>query len=91
MTDSAEDDMTDTKRRWFGDMNQRLATLKKTRDELKLQMRLASMEAKARFAKLDKRLETEQLKVRKSLDALVSNFRDLRSQLSKGPGPRRHA
>ncbi len=84
--------MSDAKHRWADEVKDSLEVLKTMRDELKVQLHLGSMDAKARFAELEQRLDTEQLNVRKNLGELVASFRLLKDELGKAGGkPTTHA
>lgn len=83
--------MSDAKHRWADEVKDSLDAVKTIRDELKVQMRLGSMDAKARFAELERRLDNEQLNVRKNLGELVASFRLLKEELGKPGGkPTKH-
>ena len=66
--------MSDTAHRWAEEMKDGFEVLKTLRDELKVQVHLAGMDAKARFAELEHRLDSEQLTEReKSLATFVGS------------------
>lgn len=73
--------MSDTTHRWADEMKTGFDALKTMRDELKVQMHLAGMDAKARFAELEHRLDSEQLTARKNLSDLTASFRVLKDEL----------
>ena len=73
--------MSDMTNRWADEMKDGFEVLKAMRDELKVQMHLAGMEAKARFAELEHRLDSEQLTARKNLSELTASFRVLKDEL----------
>lgn len=79
--------MSDAAHRWSEEMKDGIEVLKTLRDELKVQVHLAGMDAKARFAELEHRLDSEQLTARKNLSALTASFRILKDELGKQRKP----
>lgn len=79
--------MNDTTHRWAEEMKDGYEVLKTVRDELKVQMHLAGMDAKERFAKLEQRLDNEQLNARKNLSELTASFRTLKDELGNQSKP----
>ncbi len=75
--------MSDTTHRWADEMKDGFEVLKAMRDELKVQMHLAGMDAKTRFAELEHRLDSEQLTARKNLTELTTSFRIFKDELGK--------
>ena len=53
-------------------------------------MHLGSMDAKARFAELEQRLDNEQLNVRNNLHELMASFRHLKDELGRAGKPTHH-
>ncbi|MBS1149844.1 MAG: hypothetical protein H6Q89_1542 [Myxococcaceae bacterium] len=86
--------MKDAKQRWSDEMKESTDALKTIRDELKVQMHLASMDARTRFAAMERRLDNEQLNIHKTLSELLAGFRALKDELAKaarGGRPSKHA
>ncbi len=75
--------MSDATDRWVDEMKAGFDVLKTMRDELKVQLHLVGMDAKARFAELEHRLDSEQLTARKNLTELTASFRTLKDELGK--------
>ncbi len=75
--------MSDTTQRWSEEMKDGFEVLKTMKDELKVQMHLAGMDAKARFSELEQRLDNEQLTMRKNLKELTASFKILKDELGK--------
>ena len=75
--------MSDATDRWMDEMKAGFDVLKTMRDELKVQLHLVGMDAKARFAELETRLDSEQLTARKNLTELTASFRTLKDELGK--------
>ena len=79
--------MKDANQRWAEEVVDSMHMLKTLKDELKVQLHLASMEASARFTALEQRLDGEQLTVRKNLNELIASFRVLKDDLGKAGRP----
>ena len=75
--------MTTSTHRWAEEMKDSMKLLETMRDEVKVQLHLGSMEARARFTALEARLENEQLAVRKSFKEIISGFREVKGQLKQ--------
>jgi hypothetical protein len=75
--------MTNPTHRWAEELKDSVEVLKTVRDEVKVQVHLGSMEAKARFTALETRLENEQLAVRNSLKEMIAGFREVKEQLKR--------
>lgn len=75
--------MSDAAHRWAEEMKDGFVALKTLRDELKIQVHLAGMNAKARFDELEHRLDSEQLTARKNLSAMTASFRTFKDELGK--------
>ena len=69
--------------RWADELTDTVGAVRTLRDELRVQLHLASMEAKARFTQLEHRLETEQLAARKNFKELVEGFREVKEELTR--------
>lgn len=80
--------MSDATHRWADELKEAFDGLKTARDEVKVQLHLAGMDAKERFAALEVRLDNEQLNVRKNLGELTANFKLLKDELGKQGVPR---
>ncbi len=70
-----------TSNRWSDEVKDSYEVLKTMRDELKVQMHLASMNARQQFDALETRLDNEQLNARKNLNELIASFRQLKDEL----------
>ena len=79
--------MSNTTQRWAEEMKDGFESLKAMRDELKVQMHLAGMDAKTRFAELEHRLDNEQLTARKNLNELTASFRIFKDELGQQGKP----
>ncbi len=75
--------MSDTMQRWAEEMKDGIEVLKTMKDELKVQIHLASMEAKERFTELEQRIDNEQLTAKKNLKELTASFKTLKDELGK--------
>ncbi len=75
--------MTNVTQRWAEELKESVDLLKTMRDEMKVQLHLGSMEARANFEALETRLDNEQLAVRKSFSELLEGFRDVKSKLEQ--------
>jgi hypothetical protein len=75
--------MSDATHRWVDEMKTGFDAVKAIRDELKVQLHLAGMDAKAKFAELEHRIDSEQLTARKNLTALTESFRIFKDELGK--------
>jgi hypothetical protein len=62
--------MNDVTHRWAEEVKDSVVVLKKIRDEAKVQARLATLDAKARFSE-----------VRKSLSGLAANLRTFKAEI----------
>jgi len=78
-----EEFMSDTMQRWAEEMKDGIEVLKTMKDELKVQIHLASMEAKERFTELEQRIDNEQLTAKKNLKELTASFKTLKDELGK--------
>ena len=75
--------MNATSKRWSEEVKESVEALKAMRDEVKLQLHLANMEAKQKFEALEHRLDTQQLNVRKTMHELAADFRLLKDELAR--------
>jgi hypothetical protein len=82
-----EEVMSEATQRWSDELKDSFDLLKTMKDELKVQVHLAGMEAKERFAALEKRLDSEQLTARKNAHALVADFKVLKEELGRQSKP----
>ena len=79
--------MTVSKHRWVEGLKDSLEVLRAMRDEVRVQLHLGSMDLRARFAELEKRLDNEQLQVRQSLHEGLTNFRRLKGEPARASRP----
>jgi len=78
-----EQPVSDATHRWAEELKDSFDVLKTLRDELKVQVHLASMDAKQRFSELEKRLDGDQLTMRKNLNEVIASFKVLKDELAK--------
>lgn len=75
--------MSATSKRWSDEVKESVEALKAMRDEVKVQLHLANMEAKQKFEALEQRLDNQQLNVRKTMHELAAEFRLLKDELTR--------
>lgn len=75
--------MTATTQRWADEMKESVEALKALRDEVKLKLHLANMDAKVKLEQLEHRLDTQQLNVKKTMHEMAAEFRLLRDELTR--------
>lgn len=73
--------MNDPNHRWAEELQESVGAIKAMRDELKVQVHMASMEARAKFEALERRLDQEQLNARKSMKTLVDEFNAVKNEM----------
>ena len=74
--------MTQTNR-WAEELKDSVEAVRALRDEVKVQLHLASMEARERFTALEAKLENEQLRAKKGLKEVTDGFREVKQELAK--------
>ena len=67
------------------EVNAQIELAKTLRDELRVQVHLAGMEAKQRFERLERRFETDQLKLQRAIKDAIVGFKALKEEVSKAP------
>ncbi len=75
--------MSKATQRWSDELKQSIDLVKTMRDEVKVQLHLASKEIQQRFEKLEARFENEQLMAKNNIDGLLAGFREVKEQLRK--------
>ncbi len=80
--------MTQTNR-WAEELKDSVEAVRALRDEVKVQLHLASMEAKERFNALEAKLENEQLRAKNSLKEVTEGFREVKKELAKNAQARK--
>ena len=80
--------MNDPNHRWAEELQESVSAIKAMRDELKVQVHMASMEARAKFEALERKLDHEQLNARKNLKTLIDEFQAVKNDMLGGPGKR---
>ncbi|MBS1152353.1 MAG: hypothetical protein H6Q89_4051 [Myxococcaceae bacterium] len=73
--------MNEATHRWAAEVRVSVEVLKRIRDEARVQGHLATLEAKARFLELQRRLNREQRVARKNLSELAANFRAFKDEV----------
>ena len=72
---------------WVNDAVEGIEVARAIRDEIRVQLHLASLEAKERFAKLEEKLDNKQLHAKQSVKELIDGLRQLKEQLGNRPPP----
>jgi hypothetical protein len=67
--------MNDGTHRWADELRQGVEVVKTMRDELKVQLHIGRMEARTRIERLEHRLDSEQLTLRKNMRELIHDLR----------------
>lgn len=73
--------------RWADELKDSVEAVRAIRDELKVQLHLANMDAKNRFEALENKLENEQLKARNTFREMIEGFREVKAELAKTNQP----
>ena len=79
--------MSATTKRWAEEVKDSVDAVKTLRDELKVQIHLANMDAKQKFEELERKFDNDQLNVRKTMHTLAENFRGLKDELARTTRP----
>lgn len=75
--------MTATTQRWADELKQSIEGLEALRDEMKLQAHLYNMDVKQRFEALAHRLDTQQLHVKRTVQGLAAELRQLKYEVTR--------